>query len=299
MNSLTINSNAPQPPEDTHPTGPIGLQTRVGGKVTRATHGGAGNEEVWESTNVKVSARDLMPPVTGILSTARTAATGGPAQRVTEHSIVTSSEGAEMTIKTAVALGLIRRDANGNYSDVEGKTLVEAEAPAADDEGLAFPDAVEAETSAFAASVPGQIQEAVIAQVLSGGLDALDPRHAATAGHTPDTFRAGVSATINAFQAQADAVVSQAGAIPSDFYDWARSNASDAMNTAMRNHVYGRNPTVWAALVEKYLRAVPPDAETLAKAGMKVQKDKASGDELVEVHGMRMSARVAARNGWI
>src|SRR4051812_27846614 len=65
----------------------------------------------------------------GLLASARNDV-GGPASVVTDRSIITDPEtGQEMRVATAVTLGLLQRDAQGNYRE-SGRTLLD-EAPRA------------------------------------------------------------------------------------------------------------------------------------------------------------------------
>lgn len=254
-------------------------------------------------------AKTSAAPPPSLMSTLFHPQTGGPPSRVTGDCIITTPEGAQLSLKAATMLGLVRLDALGNYSEVVGASLsgnlegtpAAAEVGPEDTGPQAFPATEETAVREFAAMIPGPVLDAVTHQIITGfGVDSVDMTQAATAGFTPDLFRAGLQRAVAGFQVQADAAVIKAGAEPSAFYDWAKANAKEALNTAMRAHAASRSPSVYAPLIEKYLRAVPPTGEALQQAGIKTHRATGKGGaEMVVVNGMQMTSRVAARLGFI
>jgi hypothetical protein len=276
--------------------------------VTRVTTDGDAGETLGVS---RVAASDFMPTKTGVLSTARNEATGAPPSRINENTTV-EVNGFRMAVPIAVRLGYLRRDEAGNYFDVsqdgaddqrepeQQQQLEQQQQEEEEADGpVPFPDADdEAMATAFASRIPGQVQEAVIAQVIDGGLDSLDMRTASALGMDPAEFQAGVSGLMNCFQKQADAYATKRGVEADEFYSWLRENVPEDTKQAMRQLVYTRNAgKAFGALVERYLREVPPAEEALRQAGLNPQTIK--GELHITIKGQTLPARVAARLGWI
>lgn len=248
----------------------------------------------------RITAADLRPSTPGsVLSTVRTTGSGArPAVIGPEH-IVTAG-GQDMHVKTAVAQGYLRMTEAGGYADATPPEAATEETSADDtapeSEAVPFAVETEAELTEFAHAVPGAFQDQLIHSVITG--KTIDAGMASAIGMDPQIFSAGIEHAHAAFVHQASAAVQKLGADPAEFYAWATENAGEAFQSAKRQHVHSRNPAAYSGLVERYLRAVPPDGETLAKAGLPVTNTKA-GEELITINGMTTTRQVAARLGWI
>lgn len=257
----------------------------------------------------RVAAKDLLPNRPGILATAHNPVTGGPPSKLTDDAVV-SYGGMTMTLGQAVKQGLVHRDTQGNYRDLtqeeqdgqrqQEQQQEEQRRQQEEEEGpQRFSPEREAMAEHFASRVAPEIQNAVIEQVISGGLEGMDLKAAAASGMSPEEFRGGAAGIIEGFQRQTDEFVTKRGVNATEFYLWLAENAQEEMQVAKRTLVHTRNAKVaFGGLVEKYLQATTPDAAALNTAGLKTRALK-DGTQMITTDGQEMTVQVAAKLGLI
>jgi hypothetical protein len=285
---------APVAPAQQH-----GTSQHNDGRTIRSTPNGM------ESSGVtRTNSSEMRPEGAGILATARNAFSGGFAQDLNAPSTRLVHEGMEIDVASAVRLGLVQKDANGNYSETVGGKTNEA-APAAEggedqaaaDAAQAFEPATEATVVDFANHFAPQVQDALIGHIIDGV--GIDQATAEQAGMTVEHASGMAGVAVAAFTGQARAHIEKAGANFDEFSTWVNANEPTLLKDAMRQHVYSRNPNVYGELVGKYLRAVQPTTAAVVNAGHRVSTHKDSGSEMIEINGITTTLKTATRMGWV
>lgn len=246
----------------------------------------------------------------GILSTATNAYSSGPARDLNAPSTLLMHGGMQITMATALQLGLVQRDANGNYTEgapdgvSDGATDsatdealdAEQQAQAGGDAPVAFSPELETTVTTFADQFAVPIQDALIAQII-GGNTSISQADAEAAGMSADHATGMAGVAIAAFTGQAQAFMASRGVDFAEFTEWAHATEPDAIKSAMRQHAFARTPSAYGALVEKYLRSTPPSAEALAGAGIPTKQAEDGTTTLVQIKGTWMSLKSATRMG--
>ena len=97
-------------------------------------------------------------------------------------------------------------------------------------------------------------------------------------------------------------LLKKAGVAPEDaagFLEWAMANRKAEFMAAVRQHIYGRDPTGYAAVAKAYLRGTVPAEQTLQQHNIKV-RTLPNGQRLVTVPGKpEVPVEVAARLEWV
>jgi hypothetical protein len=246
--------------------------------------------------------------VTGLLATARTP-WGSIAGTLTPDTLVDTGGGVMASLAVAERLGLVRRDANGNYTEAtQGATEAQPEEESEDAPEVVQQEAFKPEDEAALV----KLAEGVAPEVL-GGLAipaALSIAETGALNITAEDVqsRTGLDAerateflekTTQLFQDQADDVARKAQVDPEALWRWAREHRPDQLRNAVAGHVSARTLSGYRALAQDYLRSVVPDANTLQDAGYEVRRDPSTGETLVKLNGTWISATVAARQGRI
>ncbi|MHB1175814.1 MAG: hypothetical protein ACYCZJ_11890 [Sulfuriferula sp.] len=262
-------------------------------------------------------------PVSGdLLATARNNAGSPTAQRLptTTIELEPGNPGSRTSLATAELLGMVTRNAAGEYVAV-GKSLAgEPEAaqgvPGTEQEEGQEPQGPElfseSEEESFNASLSDIPQplydQAVISAAMqaatTGDIGDFSAKLAADAGLDVAQVRAVQESGTAMFQAQADKAISGLGVDPRELYDWARSKHPDQLQAAVRNQVTARDLSGYRELAKQYLDHTAPDGDTLKAHGYETRQtppthDNPKGADLVFVHGTWMEAKTAARIGLI
>lgn len=261
----------------------------------------AGSDTVERSSTYRFTAADLRPTSRpgSVIDTVRTVGSGARPAIVREHDIVTA-DGMDMHVKTAVAMGYLRKTADSIYEDASSTKTEQAAEDSEQDTiesgAVHFDAATEAAAAEFAERIPSPMQDRIVANVLGGR--AVDPSMAESLGMNSEEFAASLSKIQAAYSAQANQAISALGANPAEFVTWAQTNNLQAFQSAMREHFYARNPNVYRPLVEQFFTKRSPAIETLKAAGIAVSKAH-NGENLVTINGVTVTRQVAARLGWV
>lgn len=257
---------------------------------------GAGGEVRQEPTGASMNAADLKADGTGILSSAKTPA-GSPALSgtLTPKHRVTLPDGIETTLQVAERMGYVERGPDGQYREATPKQEAQ---PEATDQPQPFADQAERLLDQSVREIPPHMQDGLVHHVLTNKLDEKIIHDTAAASNmSTDELRGRLTALHTAFTAQATAAAAEAGI--SDFKawsEWARKSHPAELREAMQAHILGRTTKKYDALFSRYFRETLPSVEALAKAGYKITR-AANGRELVEVEGVQMDIKTAAREG--
>jgi hypothetical protein len=242
----------------------------------------------------------------GILATARTP-WGSIAGTLTPDTLVDTGGGVMASLAVAERLGLVRRDASGNYSEAtQGATEEQAQeepedAPEAQQE--AFKPEDEAALVKLAEGVAPEVLgglaiPAALSIAETGALNITAEDVQSRTGLDAERATEFLEKTTQLFQDQADDVARKAQVDPEALWPWARQHRPDQLRNAVAGHVSARTLSGYRALAQDYLRSVVPDPHTLQDAGYEVRRNP-SGETLVKLNGTWISATAAARQGRI
>lgn len=279
-------------------------------KVTRVTYvNGVGTFEQSERVT-SFDSRDINTfPADDWRSTA-TDRTGSPSAMVGDSTLVTLN-GTQATALDFMKAGYLEKDDRGNYrlptekapEDPQEAQLVEArrhyavlpqEAHATVNaalEGLSM-DGVDTVTQYGIGVALGQVPASFLARQFSN-----------MTGHDLEASEARVATVQAVYQAQADDyLVTQQGLHRDElqnFYEFARDRQNrDALSKAVNGQIHSKRMSGYESLVKLYLSKTAPPQQMVKANGMET-KTGTDGTELVKLHGMWMSTKVAAFNGWI
>ncbi len=227
-------------------------------------------------------------------------------------------QGMEVTLDTLVALGEVRKTADGRFEAVNGGGSTGGaqrpaqgnqgsftEAPANDQQQLPagvelFDAGTEANVMKALQPVPQSYYDATVALVLEKGLEGVNWQDAAQAsGMSPQDAQARAQVVFKAFTAQADNLAKSAGIDnPTEVWDYLAENHRDAFQNARLQMAFGRNTAALKGLVGEYFRNVPPTVEALKRGGFATSTGQ-DGEPVVKLGGVWMSTSAAARAGLI
>lgn len=260
------------------------------------------------------------PPVSGdLLATARNNAGSPTVQRLptTTIELEPGNPGSRTSLATAELLGMVTRNANGEYVAVGQSLMGEQEQQGeqqqeqdAESQGPElFSESEEAAFNASLSDIPQPLyDQAVISAAMqaatTGDIGDFSAKLAADSGLDVAQVRAVQESGTAMFQAQADKAISGLGVDPQELYDWARSKHPDQLQAAVRNQVTARDLSGYRELGKQYLDHTAPDGGTLKAHGYETRQtppthDNPNGTELVFVHSTWMEAKTAARIGLI
>jgi cell wall-associated NlpC family hydrolase len=242
-----------------------------------------------------------------ILGSARNG--GWPARGDIKSTSVVQTEHGEMTVRSAVDVGLLKQNADGSYADITADDIAARDALAnqanqqsTEDSPQLSERTVAAETF-FTDALPTGVSDAVVNSMIEAAIGNRTVGFDANklSGHTegvisPDQWRNTVGAVVAGYQAQVDSIVAKHGIDVHDFYDWIRTNAQSDMRLAMVHTYHGKDTSHWKSLVNKYISksGVTVDSATLTKDGHKVVTKK--GVDYVTIGGMEMTVQQAVRS---
>lgn len=250
----------------------------------------------------RMTTADLTSGRSGLLATARHPVTGSPAASLTDSAVI-EYQGQQMPLSVAARLGLVQRDAQGNYSEVTTGDATKAPTDEADqqeqqaeDGPVAFSDEGEAYLAHVASEIPAEFHVAVVEQLINGrGVDGLDVSMGELTGLKGDQYRASVGGALNLFKQQADSDIAKQGIVPEDFYAWAWQNPQ-ALKAAMREHAASRSTKAYASLIKAYVANTSPSTEAMTAGGYETRTER-DGSESVCINGMWTSVRAAVKAG--
>lgn len=288
---------------------PSTIRTNAG--VTyRATSGASG--EASESTTTRMNTADMRSGHPGLLATARTA-WGSPASQLTPQTRVTLVDGSDTTLAAAEKMGLVARAPDGTYREVQ---QAEAEpetknsapdltpVPLSDGTTITAHELHAHTDEVMNASMKGLDQFSQEQIVQRFAMDKLDEKFihdtARANGLEPEDLAERVEAFQLAVLAELAPVAERTGVADLEhFAEWADENyGEDEMMDAFMAHVYGRDTSKYAGMMEEYVRRVLPRTEEVEKGGVKVAHGT-DGKELVNIGGVQMSLKAAVRQGLI
>lgn len=198
----------------------------------------------------------------GILGTARRKC-GSPRMGPVEPTDIVMIEGRECQVQIAEMLGILRRDAQGTYAEVQGsvEALTEKkpeETPEVTDEALADA-AAEADLSALCQTVSAGLQVSALQQIIANGQ--ANPQTISAAASEarvePSEMNARVESVMDAFRAQAVASVQTYGSEdPEPFFDWARQHKKAELHKAMQTHGMERSTKGYEPIYREYVEGI-------------------------------------------
>lgn len=307
----TRGSDAPSPAASDTPSAPPSLSPAKAGYGQAVVNPNTGQVEAREvETFQQFSTQELRGP--GLLGTAMTP-WGTPTTELKEDTLVTFN-GMSMTLKNAEVIGLVTRTGNGGYAETNAARDGAVQELVAELDRLAenpthtqpvpFSDQKAEQAVAWLdSSLPPQARLALTEKTLSGGVTEAELHNLeAVYGLPKDSLKAAVEQVSDAFDAQAVAAFTEAG-LPAElvesFKDWANGEREAQYLDAIRQHLYGRNPGKYAALVREFMVSTVPSAgvKELEAQGYKVRVHS-SGARLVTLPGYpEMQVSTAARLG--
>lgn len=259
---------------------------------------------------VAVSSRVEFPSGSGVLATAHTV--NGrpiPPHGITDRTLVyyTDADGnrLETEVSALVSAGVLSRSPDGRgYVEVQQQQQAEAQQQKAGP--AAFPPGHEKAEELYqllAAKMPEAVANKLLVRVMNGTIDeAFAHDLGAEVGANAEIVKHDLNSLAKAFAASAAAAMQQAGVAPGDIedayaYAWEKHPAR--MEEANIRLVMARDPRVYVAIAEAYLRDNPPSREAVERAGLKPYLGSDGKTLMIRVHGMEMPVAAAARNGWL
>lgn len=211
-----------------------------------------------------VNTADFTTGASGILAKARTAQ-GSPSMGGIKPTDIISIDGFELTVASAEQLGMVGRDANGEYVELQGgvkaaqdEATPKEEAPVDDTEGFADPKA-EAALTELALSVAPNHHVAAIQDVLkTGEISELTINRAASeAGREPSAVAQQASNVMEHFRTQAVTAVQSWGSDdPMEFFNWAHQAKPNQFKEAMQAHAMERSTKGYQPLYQEYVASL-------------------------------------------
>jgi hypothetical protein len=125
----------------------------------------------------------------------------------------------------------------------------------------------------------------------------------AMTGSDIEASKAKVESVREIYQRQADDYLVSHHGLHRDelpgFYEFARGSQNrDALSKAVNGQIYSKRMQGYEPLVRSYLHKTAPNSQALKENGWET-KTANDGNEMVKLHGMWMTTKVAAINGWI
>jgi hypothetical protein len=279
-------------------------------KVTKATYvNGVGTFEQTDRVS-SFDSRDMNTfPADDWRSTA-TDKTGSPSAFVGDATLVTLN-GTQATALDFHKAGYLEKDDRGNYrlpTEKPPEDIAEAELAEARRHHAVLPQAAHATVNAALEGLSMDGVDTVTQYgvgVALGQVPAsfLARQFSTMTGHDIEASEARVATVQAVYQTQADDyLVSQQGLHRDelqDFYEFARGRQNrDALSKAVNGQIYSKRMNGYESLVKLYLSNTAPPQQMVKANGMETKKGD-DGTDLVKLHGMWMSTKVAAFNGWI
>lgn len=243
-----------------------------------------------------------------ILDTARTP-WGTPAAKLEASSIV-MVHGMETSLGAAEQMGLVRRDAQGNYVEIQSGTLAQQGQPQGQPQGqqqgepqngdgdhFALPAPILDAINEAIDPIPQHIYEGSIHKALNLGFDSLDYRALGDEiGTNEADARARVTSVAQAYQVHAGQAIKSIVSEPGEALQWAASEKPKEFARAMTQLIFGNSTTELKALASQFMKAVDPDDSTLKAAGFETKAER-DGTRMIRVGNQWMTLRAAVKAG--
>lgn len=257
-----------------------------------------------------VTANDFTTGSSGILSRARTAQ-GAPSLNGIQATDIITVDGFELTVAQAEQLGMVGRNANGQYVEVQGgveaaKAEPKQDAPV-DDDAQAFTDPqAEAALVELANSVAPAHHVAAIQDVLKTGeiSELTISRAASEAGQEPSAVAEKANNVVESFRTQAITAVQSWGSDdPEAFFQWAHQEKPNTLREAMQNQGMNRSVAGYQSLYSEYVASFAerdPDFIMQTEFGSGVTARKDGKTVVLNIPGRgEMTWRAAIKAGFI
>lgn len=271
-----------------------------------------GNFHIENHQSMRVTAEDFeRPGIVGSLG----------AHKQHPNAIVKLPHGIDTTLEQAFRMGMVGKDASGQYydfdtskkNDVESsKQVNQPEQPKAfdDDHGpKVLPlETARASLEALSSSLPESQLDVLIESAAKHALDTpfdddgnpvkLSLEGFTTASGLDESVLHGhLGSVLDGFQKAADDALKSLGVDTNNFYQFLKDEHPSKLKDVMREHYVTKNPGVWKKLVPLYRSSVLPSDEALNRAGIKV--NKRDGEAYITLGGVQMTVKAAAKAGLI
>lgn len=197
----------------------------------------------------------------GILSTARTPL-GAPSMGGVKGSDIITVDGMELSVETAEHLGMVTRDANGRFVEVQGgveAAKAEPQQDAPEDDTEAFAPEAEQALATLCQGVSASMQVAALQDAIKTGEISTTTleRAAAETNREPSKLAAEAATTMEHFRTQAlEAVQSWGGGDAEAFFEWARQEQPRGLNEAMQAHGMQRTTKGYEPIFRSYVESM-------------------------------------------
>lgn len=279
-------------------------------KVTKVTYiNGVGTLEQTERVS-SFDSRDINTFAANDWRSTATDKTGSPSAFVGDATLVTLN-GTQATALDFHKAGYLEKDDQGNYrlpTEKAPEDIPEAQLAEARRHYAVLPQSAHATVNAALEGLSMDGVDAVTQYGIGVALGQVAPsmlarQFSTMTGHDIAASEAKVATVQAVYQAQADDyLVSQQGLHRDelkDFYEFARGRQNrDALSKAINGQIHSKRMNGYESLVKLYLSTTTPPQEMVKANGMET-KTGTDGTQLVKLHGMWMSTKVAAFNGWI
>lgn len=296
----------PDPTGPTEPRPQVQINPEAGRTYTTTVRDG---KFINSSSGVsQVSAAELNPHHNDgtVFATARGHEGSLGLSEITENCTI-EVNGVRAPVKTFAAMGLVHKDANGDWQEGSGLADVapEPEAkPEATEDDLSMPEDVASAVDRALDGVSDSQIEPLVATglaVATGELDhgKLVAKMVSFSGVTEAEAATRIATMQHAYQLQADtAITSRCGISEADlpdFYAWAKANQTGALRAAIEKQVHQNNLGGYRALAERFLAENPPSVEAITAAGHRTRRTEDRSEVFLSGHWMTIAT--AARLG--
>lgn len=243
-----------------------------------------------------------------ILATARSP-WGGRATSLNPSTVVMVG-GIETSLGAAEQMGLVYRNADGNYVEVhsgnqsgnqgaqQGQPQGANELDTSDD-SFEVPEPILNEINRVIEPLPQSTWEASVHKVLHHGIDSLDfnqlAEHMQT---TPDVARKAMSDIYNVYAHHAAQALKGTVADPVETLNWLQAEKPREFARAMVQLVMGAKTGDLKALAKTFERSTNPDDASLKAAGFETSVAR-DGTRMIRYQNRWVALSTAVKNGWV
>lgn len=253
---------------------------------------------------------DFVNPAGGAFATARTK-TGSPRlDGAFQPSDIINIGGQEMQVSTAEMLGMVSRDGQGRYTEVQAgidaaKAAPEVEEAVDDAKPFADPQAEASFSSLVQGVSPGQ-QVTVMQELINSGEVSPNSlaRASSEAQREPSEMSAHLSQVMQSFRSEAVAVVTSLGSDdPEGFFDWAKEHRPREFKRAMETHGMERSTKGYGPIHQEFVATMAdhdPASVLGAKFGSGITAERIGKQIVLNIPGKgQVSYGAALRAGLI
>jgi hypothetical protein len=289
-----------------------GPTSRVSEGVIRSTTGG----EVEQMGVSRSSSLDSQKGATTILGTALNNAGSPTALRTNSVSveIEPGNPASRVSLGAAVNLGYLTLTPSGDYVETASGSDKQAQQPQdapKEPESALFDGGQEQAFGEAIADVPQVLYDSAMTQAANlaassgsveeviNALSKITADLSSQSGVPSETLIKAQQIAQQQFQRQADATIKALGVDPQELYKWAKENQAQALGRAVRDQVSVRSVEGYKALAKTYLTKVAPSTQVLQQNGYAIKEAKPGQEEMVQIDGMWLSVKTAARIGLV